>query len=98
MWGGRAVVGRDVLIAEADQIEAADPTWSAIMRAQAALMSAALGEQRLASTAARQAVEALAHLPDSITMPALVIYALTLATGGDVAEAQISGRCARDLR
>ncbi len=94
MWGGQAVVGRDVLIAEADQIEAADPTWSAIMRAQAALMSAALGEQRLASTAARQAVEALAHLPDSITMPALVIYALTLATGGDVAEARsVLARC-----
>jgi DNA-binding CsgD family transcriptional regulator len=94
MWGGQPVVGRDMLIAEADRVEAADPAWSAIMRAQAALMSAALGEQRLAATAARQAVEALADLPDSITMPALVIYALTLATGGDVPAARsVLARC-----
>ena len=66
MWGGQPVVGRDRLIAESDRVEAADAAWSAIMRAQAALMSVTLGEQPLASTAARHAVELLAKLPDSI--------------------------------
>jgi DNA-binding CsgD family transcriptional regulator len=94
MWGGQPVVGRDLLIAEAARVEAADPVWSGIMRAQAALMSAALGEQRLASAAARRAVELLAGFPDSVTMPALVIYALTLAIGGDVREARSTlARC-----
>ena len=94
MWGGQPVVGRDRLMAESDRVEAADAAWSAIMRAQAALMSVTLGEQPLASTAARHAVELLAKLPDSITMPVLVIYALTLATEGDVPEARsVLARC-----
>ena len=85
MWGGQPVVGLWIcLMAEIRTgFEAADAAWSAIMRAQAALMSVTLGEQPLASTAARHAVELLAKLPDSITMPVLVIYALTLATEGE---------------
>ena len=94
MWRRTPVVGRDRLMAESDRVEAADAAWSAIMRAQAALISVTLGEQPLASTAARHAVELLAKLPDSITMPVLVIYALTLATEGDVPEARsVLARC-----
>ncbi len=84
MWRGQPVAGRDLLIAEADRVEAADPAWSAIMRVHAALVSAMLGEQRLAAAAGQRAIELLSGLPDSVTMPALVIHALTLATGGDV--------------
>ena len=58
------------------------------MRANAALTSAMLGDQRLAAAEGQRAVELLAGLPDSLTMPALVVRALTLAVSGPVAEAR----------
>ena len=88
MWGGQPVAGRDLLIAEANQLEPQDPAWSAFMRANAALTSAMLGDQRLAAAEGQRAVELLAGLPDSHTMPALVVRALTLAVSGSVAEAR----------
>jgi DNA-binding CsgD family transcriptional regulator len=88
MWGGQPVAGRDLLIAEANQVEAQDPAWSAAMRAHAALTSAMLGDQRLAAAEGQRAVELLAGLPDSLTMPALLVRALTLAVSGPVAEAR----------
>ncbi|MGD0933844.1 MAG: AAA family ATPase [Streptosporangiaceae bacterium] len=88
MWAGQPVAGRDLLIAEANQVEPRDPAWSAIMRAHAALTSATLGDQRLAAAEGQRAVELLAGLPDSLTMPALVVRALTLAVSGPVAEAR----------
>jgi DNA-binding CsgD family transcriptional regulator len=88
MWGGQPVAGRDLLIAEANQVEPQDPAWSAIMRAHAALTSFMLGDQRLAAAEGQRAVELLAGLPDSLTMPALVVRALTLAVSGPVAEAR----------
>ena len=88
MWAGQPVAGRDLLIAEANQVEPRDPAWSAIMRAHAALTSATLGDQRLAVAEGQRAVELLAGLPDSLTMPALVVRALTLAVSGPVAEAR----------
>lgn len=94
MWRGRPAVGRDLLIAEANRVEAADPVWSAIMRSHAALVSAMLGEQGEAFAAAQRAIELLTGLPDSVTMPALVVYALTLAIRGDVHAARaVLGRC-----
>jgi hypothetical protein len=65
MWGGQPVAGRDLLIAEANQVEAQDPAWSAAMRAHAALTSAMLGDQRLAAAEGQRAVELLAGLPGS---------------------------------
>ena len=88
MWGGQPVAGRDLLIAEANQVEPQDPAWSAFMRANAALTSAMLGDQWLAAAEGQRAVELLAGLPDSLTMPALVVRALTLAVSGSVAEAR----------
>jgi DNA-binding CsgD family transcriptional regulator len=88
MWRGQPVTGRDMLLAEAERVEAVDPVWSAIMHADAALVSAMLGEQLKASAAGEHAVELLGSLPDSVTMPALVVRALTLAIGGQVREAR----------
>ena len=88
MWGGQPVAGRDLLIAAAARVEQHDPTWSAIMRAHAALTSAMLGDQQLALAQGQRAVELLAGLPDSLTMPALVVRALTLAISGRVTEAR----------
>ena len=88
MWGGQPVAGRDLLIAAATRVEQHDPTWSAIMRAHAALTSAMLGDQQLALAQGQRAVELLAGLPDSLTMPALVVRALTLAISGRVTEAR----------
>ena len=88
MWSGQPIAGRDLLLSEADRIQAMDPIWSAIMRAHAALTSAMLGHQRIASDAARHAIELLTDLPDSVTVPALVIHALTLAIDGRMHEAR----------
>ena len=83
-WQGRPVAARDLLLAEAERLEPTDPIWSAIMRSHAAVTCAMLGEQRTAYAAAQRAVELLADLPESITMPALVVRALTLAIDGQV--------------
>jgi tetratricopeptide (TPR) repeat protein len=94
MWGGKTGAARDLLIAEADRVEPEDPAWSAIMRAHAALASSMLGQQQLASAEGQRAVELLSDLPDSITMPALAVRALSLAVGGQVAEARsMLARC-----
>ena len=64
------------------------------MRAHAALASAMLGQQQQASAEGQRAVELLSDLPDSITMPALAVRALSLAIGGQVAEARsMLARC-----
>jgi DNA-binding CsgD family transcriptional regulator len=94
MWRGHPVVARDLLITEAGRVEPKDPAWSAIMRAHASLASAMLGQQQLAASEGQRAVELLADLPDSVTMPALAVRALTLATSGLVAEARaMLARC-----
>jgi DNA-binding CsgD family transcriptional regulator len=88
MWRGRPVAARDLLLAEAERVEQTDPVWSAIMRSHAAVTCAMLADQRTAYAAARSAVELLADLPESITMPALVVRALTLAIAGEVQAAR----------
>jgi DNA-binding CsgD family transcriptional regulator len=88
MWRGRPAAARDLLLAEADRVEPADPITAAIMRSHAAVTCAMLGDQRTAYTAAQRAVELLADLPESVTMPALVVRALTLAIEGEVAAAR----------
>ena len=88
MWRGRPVAARDLLLAEAERVEPTDPVWSAIMRSHAAVTCAMLADQPAAYAAAQRAVELLADLPESITMPALVVRALTLAIAGEVAAAR----------
>ena len=98
MWRGQPVVARDLLITEAGRVEPNDPAWSAIMRAHASLASAMLGQQEMASAEGQRAIELLADLPDSITMPALAVRALTLAISGLVAEARsMLARCEQFL-
>ena len=94
MWGGRPVAARDLLLAEADRIEAMEPVWSGIMRTHAAMASVMLGDQQLASATAQRAVGLFTDLPESVKWPALVVHALVLATGGDAEEAgSILTRC-----
>lgn len=98
MWCGQPIASRDLLIAEADRIEAREPVWSAIMRASAALTSAMLAHQRMASAEGQRAIELLTDLPDSLTMPALAVHALTLAIDGKVHEARsMLARCEAHL-
>jgi ATP/maltotriose-dependent transcriptional regulator MalT len=88
MWRGQPVIARDLLIAEADLIEAVEPAWAAFMRTHAALVSIMLGDLSLAGTAGRRALELLADFPDTVTMPALVVQALISAQEGEVDEAR----------
>jgi DNA-binding CsgD family transcriptional regulator len=98
MWRGHPVAARDLLVETADRVEAADPAWSAIMRAHAAVLSVTLGEQERAAAWARRAVELLAGLPETVTMPALVVHALTLAVGRQTEQARsVLTRCAGQL-
>ncbi|MGH3901878.1 MAG: AAA family ATPase [Pseudonocardiaceae bacterium] len=82
MWCGQPVEGRDELVALADRIEIAEPAWSAVMRSQAALTSAWLGDHRLAVDMARRAARLVQHLPVVTRLPVVVIEALTLAVDG----------------
>jgi DNA-binding CsgD family transcriptional regulator len=88
MWRGQPAAARDLLLAEADRVEPAEPFWAAIMLAHAALVSVMLGERKVAAEAGRRAVDLLAGLPEAVLMPALVVYALTAAVEGDVAQAR----------
>ncbi|MGH4000952.1 MAG: helix-turn-helix transcriptional regulator, partial [Pseudonocardiaceae bacterium] len=88
MWSGQPVEARDELLALADRTEPAEPAWSAVMRSQAALMSATLGDQRLAVEMARRAARLVLHLPAVTRLPVVVIEALTLAIDGATAPAR----------
>lgn len=88
MWAGRPAQARDQLLDLADRTADRYPEWSAMMRAQAAIVSIALGEQRLAIGMAARAVEISAHLPDQLALPVLVTKAVTQAINGDVETAR----------
>ncbi len=88
MWCGQPVEARDELLALADRTEAAEPTWSAVMRSQAALTSVFLGDQRLAVDMARRAAGLVRDLPAETRMPVVLIEALTLAINGESAPAR----------
>ena len=88
MWSGHPARARDQLLELAERTEQRHPEWSATMRAQAAMVSIALGEQRLAAGMARHAAELVEHLPDQQALPVLVMHAVTLAINGEAAAAQ----------
>ncbi|MGH3479096.1 MAG: LuxR C-terminal-related transcriptional regulator, partial [Nocardioidaceae bacterium] len=88
MWCGQPIEARDDLLALADRTEIAEPAWSALMRSQAALLSATLGEQRLAVEMARRAADLVRHLPAVTRLPVVLVEALTLAVDGDSATAR----------
>ena len=98
MWSGHPVQARDQVLDLADRTEPRHPEWSALMRAQAAILSITLGEQRLAAGMARRAAELVAHLPDELALPVLVSHALTLALNGEAEQARgLLARCAPHL-
>ncbi|MGH3815107.1 MAG: AAA family ATPase, partial [Pseudonocardiaceae bacterium] len=88
MWSGQPIEARDDLLALAERTEIAEPAWSALMRSQAALLSATLGEQRLAVEMARRAADLVRHLPAVTRLPVVLVEALTLAVDGDSATAR----------
>ena len=95
MWSGQPVQARDQLLDLADRTEALRPEWSAAMRAQAAIVSIALGEQRLASAMVERAAAVTADRPDQHRMGVLVAQAVTRAINGDTAGARsVLARCA----
>lgn len=89
---------RDQLLDLADRTEDPYPEWSAVMRAQAAVVSIALGEQRMAAGMARRAAEIIGHLPDQLALPVLVAHAVTQAINGEAEAARaLLERCAPHL-
>jgi DNA-binding CsgD family transcriptional regulator len=95
MWSGHPAQARDQLLDLADRIEDRHREWSAVMRSQAATVSIAMGEQRLARGMAGRAEELTTHLPDQHALPVLLVQALTLAINGEVAPARaLLERCA----
>jgi len=94
MWSGRPAQARDQLLDLAEQTEPAYPFWSALMCSQAAVVSIALGEQRVAAGMVRRAADLVAALDDGVALPVLVAQAVTLAVNGDVGPArEILRRC-----
>jgi DNA-binding CsgD family transcriptional regulator len=94
MWSGHAGQARDQLLDLADRTEDRFREWSAVMRAQAAVVSIALGEQRAAGPMAQRAVDISAHLGDDAIMGVLVTQAVTLAINGEAAGArEVLERC-----
>ena len=87
MWSGNSAWSRDQLIDLADRVQDTFREWSALMRAQAAVLSTAIGESRAAVSMAAQAVAAV-HQPDEHALPVLVTQAVTLAINGEVASAR----------
>jgi DNA-binding CsgD family transcriptional regulator len=88
MWCGQPVEGRDELLALADRTEVAEPTWSAVMRCQAAMASFYLGDQRLAVDMARRAAHLVRELPAETRLPMVLVKAFTLAFNGESAPAR----------
>ncbi|MGI5128279.1 AAA family ATPase [Pseudonocardia sp. CA-107938] len=98
MWSGQPVQARDQLLDLADRTEEHVPDWSAAMRAQAAIVSIALGEQRLAAAMVEQAATVTADRPDEQRMGVLVAQAVTRAINGDTTGARaVLDRCAPHL-
>lgn len=98
MWSGRPAQARDQLLDLADQTELTYPFWSALMRSQAAVVSIALGEQRLANGMVRRAAALVGALDDAGALPVLVAQAVTLAVNGDTGPArEVLRRCERHL-
>ena len=98
MWSGHPEQARDQLLDLADRTEQRHREWSAVMRCQAAIVSIAMGEQRLAQGMARRAEELIAHLPDEQALHVLLVQALTLAINGEVGPARaLLERCAPHL-
>ena len=88
MWSGNPGQARDQLLDLADRTAAIAPAWSAAMRAQAAVVSIAIGESRAALPMAEQAVEACVGLRDAEILPVLATQAIALAIHGQVAQAR----------
>jgi DNA-binding CsgD family transcriptional regulator len=98
MWSGRPAQARDQLLDLADRTEGRYREWSAVMRSQAAIVSIALGEQRMAIGMAGRAAEITGHLPDQLVLPVLVAHAVTQAINGETASARaLLERCAPHL-
>lgn len=98
MWSGLPARARDELLELADRTEGRYREWSAAMRAQVAVVSIALGEQRLARRMAARAKECCAHLPDVHIVPVLLVAAVTHAINGEVDSARaLLERCAPHL-
>ena len=88
MWSGNAAGARDQLIDLADRVEDTFRDWSAAMRAQAAVLTIAIGESRAAVPMAARAVAAAANQPDEQALPVLITQAVTLAINGEAAPAR----------
>ena len=98
MWSGRPAQARDQLLDLAERIHGQSREWSAVMRAQAAIVSIALGEQWSASGMAAQATADVAHLADQHALPVLLAQSVTLAINGEAAAARaLIDRCAPHL-
>ncbi len=98
MWSGRPAQARDQLLDLAERTEEKHRAWSAVMRSQAAIVSIALGEQRLAAAMARRAEELVDGIPDEFALPVLVAQAVTQAINGESGAARaLLDRCAPHL-
>ena len=94
MWSGNAGQARDQLLDLADRTAAVSADWSAEMRAQAAVVSIAIGESRAALPMARKAVEGTAGRPDQERLAVLLTQSVTLAINGDATDARaLLDRC-----
>lgn len=98
MWSGQPGQARDQLLDLADRVEAQYPDWSAVMRAQAAIVTIALGEQRYADAMVERAANITAERPDGQRTAVLVAQAVTRGLNGDTAGARaVLERCAPHL-
>ncbi|GAA1666366.1 LuxR family transcriptional regulator [Fodinicola feengrottensis] len=88
MWGGQPALARDLTLAEARRIAPQEPIWAALMSAHVALVTAMMGEQRMASEVAGWAAEQVTDQPDLVAVPVLLVYALTRAISGHGDEAR----------
>lgn len=88
MWSGHPTLARDELLALAARTEDRVPFWAALMYAQAAVVSIALGEQHQAIAMADSALALTDGTPDEVALPILVSYAVTQAINGGVVAAR----------
>jgi DNA-binding CsgD family transcriptional regulator/tetratricopeptide (TPR) repeat protein len=99
MWAGNPVVARDRLLEEGRRLASNRPIWGAIMLSHAAVATVTLGDMQMAESASATAVDLVADLPDTMSMPVLLVRALALTARGESRAARpLLDRCRPHLQ
>lgn len=94
MWSGNPGQARDQLVDLADRTRERFSDWSAMMSAQAAVVSIAIGEPHEALVLAARAAESAASMPDALALPVRLTQSVTLAVNGEASAArEVLGSC-----